>query len=144
MRDKIVVPDFVGEWLSTQSSKEPLFLLESLKYNGNKPSHKKVKDWAQNYYGLSCNGNAWQRVIVEIAVNGFVLEEKLYYVPLPCLYKNNTHPAYLSKGYEVERLALADNYDFAPQHFTEKELKSYDGGYWAFALPLDTQKEEDK
>lgn len=127
---KVVVPQFVANWLET--CKENASLVECLQCqyfsasdDGDVYATEKVENWVFENDNDKLLANAW--------VNGYEVEtEQFYYVCDP------TTKQYLGVDkVSNEAFWLSSQNSGARTPLTEQEIKSIDERYWAFAVKVD-------
>ena len=130
--EKVVVPQFVGEWYETNSKRGQLennikVLIKGELYdNDNKDCH--------NFYKWFLESNNPIQTLINMK-NGYVVEEKKYYVIEP------TTGQFLIKDNQKSRgVKWVDGFSSNPESYTEQEIKNINERYWEFRKPIEEVK----
>ncbi|EGO9503750.1 DUF1642 domain-containing protein [Enterococcus faecalis] len=135
---KVVVPQFVAEWIEKHFYLGKYTCLERFMCQYNKV---KLPDKLYNYYDREHNA---KDKIINAILNGYEVEkEQLYYVKIPLTEWNDdtseleTKYVYLTEDITSEEIRLqasnAEHGDWKVK-LTEERVKSIDERYWPFAV----------
>lgn len=137
-QDKVVVPEFVAEWI--ELCKFNATLSECL--DGSYPitgQHSEIisedEDWIITGNNEELLARAW--------LDGYTVEkEQFYYIEIPLPNKVNGCGRLgqsISGGLEVLYTKISLEPKWKTQ-FTENEIKAIDERYWAFAVPVEEEE----
>ena len=141
-QDKVVVPEFVAKWYVALIKKG---------WSHVKIVRNSFHEIEMGYVCYTSSVDEWlenednQELLIRMKDGYTVEKEPLYYVKLP--EKNtDSYNVYGLKKYSDGRINIAvyDRADIGKSmnsKLTEKEIKSVDEKYWAFAVPVEEEAE---
>lgn len=129
------VPNPVAEWIEEKRKVLTLsaVLDEFNKSHGENPALLK---WRQSLKEPNKNdlSNA-QRVIARMYLDGYTIEEQVYYVLMP---GTNSYLTRTNGEWSFEEALLHEHEGYiGDQRFTKDEIVGLDENYWAFAIPAE-------